>query len=110
MEGTDFVPHYPYVPVMGELLDEGIRVVTTRHERTAVAMADAYTRFSMGHKNGVAMTTVWQPISFSGRFQIDLQYIAEYPLFQLHTNTGYLHSSTEKNLPDHFYKRQEYFH
>ncbi|MCW4039451.1 MAG: thiamine pyrophosphate-binding protein [Candidatus Bathyarchaeota archaeon] len=58
MEGTDFVPHYPYVPVMGELLDEGIRVVTTRHERTAVAMADAYTRFSMGHKNGVAMCQV----------------------------------------------------
>lgn len=55
MEGTDFVAHYPFVPVTGELLDEGIRVITTRHERTAVAMADAYTRLSMGHKNGVAM-------------------------------------------------------
>ncbi len=55
MEGTEFVAHYPIVPITQELLDEGIRVITTRHERTAIAMADAYTRFSMGHKTGVAM-------------------------------------------------------
>jgi acetolactate synthase-1/2/3 large subunit len=55
IEGTDFVSHYPYVPITEELLDEGIRVITTRHERTAVSIADAYTRLSMGKKNGVAM-------------------------------------------------------
>jgi len=55
MEGTDFVSHYPFVPITQDLIDEGIRVVTTRHERTGLAMADAYTRLSMGHKNGVAM-------------------------------------------------------
>ncbi len=55
MEGTDFVSHYPYVPITQELSDEGIRVITTRNERTAIAIADAYTRLSMGHKNGVAM-------------------------------------------------------
>lgn len=54
-EGTDFVSHYPFVPITKELLDEGIRVITTRHERTAVAIADTYTRLSMGLKNGVAM-------------------------------------------------------
>ena len=58
MEGTDFVSHYPYVPVTEDLLDEGIRVITTRHERTAVSMADAYTRYSMGHTTGVAMCQV----------------------------------------------------
>ena len=55
IEGTDFVAHYPFVPITKELMDEGIRVITTRNERTAVAMADAYTRMSMGQKNGVAM-------------------------------------------------------
>lgn len=54
-EGTDFVSHYPFVPITQELLDEGIRVIVTRHERTSLSMADAYTRLSMGHKNGVAM-------------------------------------------------------
>jgi len=58
MEGTDFVSHYPFVPITQDLIDEGIRVITTRHERTSVAMADAYTRCSMGHKNGVAMCQV----------------------------------------------------
>ncbi len=58
MEGTDFVAHYPFVPITQELMDEGIRVITTRHERTSIAMADAYTRCSMGHKNGVAMCQV----------------------------------------------------
>jgi acetolactate synthase-1/2/3 large subunit len=58
MEGTEFVAHYPIVPITQELLDEGIRVITTRHERTAIAMADAYTRFSMGHKTGVAMCQI----------------------------------------------------
>ncbi|MCJ7633749.1 thiamine pyrophosphate-binding protein, partial [Candidatus Bathyarchaeota archaeon] len=58
MEGTDFVSYYPLVPMAPDLLDEGIRVITTRHERTAVAMADAYTRLSMGHKNGVAMCQI----------------------------------------------------
>jgi thiamine pyrophosphate-dependent acetolactate synthase large subunit-like protein len=57
IEGTDFVSHYPSVgSVIGDVADEGIRVITTRHERTAVAMADAYTRYSMGHKHGVAMS------------------------------------------------------
>ncbi len=42
MEGTDFVSYYPLVPMAPDLLDEGIRVITTRHERTAVAIADAY--------------------------------------------------------------------
>ncbi len=56
-EGTDFVSHYPSVGnVIGYVADEGIRVITTRHERTAIAMADAYTRYSMGHKHGVAMS------------------------------------------------------
>lgn len=56
-EGTDFVSHYPSVGrVIGDIADEGIRIITTRHERTAIAMADAYTRYSMGHKHGVAMT------------------------------------------------------
>jgi acetolactate synthase-1/2/3 large subunit len=54
-EGTDFMSHYPFVPITEELLDEGIRVIVTRHERTSISMADAYTRLSMGHKNGVAM-------------------------------------------------------
>ena len=58
MEGTNFVAYYPFVPIMQDFVDEGIRVITTRHERTAVAMADAYTRFSMGHKNGVAMCQI----------------------------------------------------
>ncbi len=58
MEGTDFVAHYPSVPITDDLLDEGIRVITTRNERTAVSMADAYTRYSMGHKNGVAMSQI----------------------------------------------------
>lgn len=58
MEGTDFVSHYPFVSITQDLIDEGIRVITTRHERTAVSMADAYTRCSMGHKNGVAMCQV----------------------------------------------------
>lgn len=57
MEGTEFVAHYPYVSIIQDLLDEGIRVITTRHERTAVAIADAYTRLSMGHKNGVALAS-----------------------------------------------------
>jgi thiamine pyrophosphate-dependent acetolactate synthase large subunit-like protein len=62
MEGTDFISLYPNVPqpVLQAFLDEGIRVIVTRHERTAVAMADAYTRFSMGHKNGVAMCQIRQ--------------------------------------------------
>lgn len=58
MEGTDFVSYYPMVPIAPDLVDEGIRVITTRHERTAVAIADAYTRLSMGHKNGVAMCQI----------------------------------------------------
>lgn len=58
MEGTDFVSYYPSVPMAQDLVDEGIRVITTRHERTALAMADAYTRLSMGHKNGVAMCQI----------------------------------------------------
>ena len=58
MEGTDFVSHYPAVPITDDLLDEGIRVITTRHERTAVSMADAYTRYSMGHKTGVSMSQI----------------------------------------------------
>lgn len=58
IEGTDFVSYYPSVPVAQDIVDEGIRVITTRHERTAVAMADAYTRLSMGHKNGVAMCQI----------------------------------------------------
>jgi thiamine pyrophosphate-dependent acetolactate synthase large subunit-like protein len=57
LEGTDFVSHYPSVGnVIGDVADEGIRVITTRHERTAIAMADAYTRYSLGHKHGVAMS------------------------------------------------------
>jgi len=57
VEGTDFISHYPNVGnVIGDAADEGIRIITTRHERTAVAIADAYTRYSMGHKHGVAMS------------------------------------------------------
>jgi len=60
MEGTDFVAHYPFVPMTGDILDEGIRVIVTRHERTSLAIADAYTRCSMGRKNGVAMCQIGQ--------------------------------------------------
>jgi acetolactate synthase-1/2/3 large subunit len=55
IEGTEFVTHYPNVPTTADILDEGIRVIATRHERTSLAIADAYARCSMGHKNGVAM-------------------------------------------------------
>ncbi len=58
MEGTEFVSYYPMVPIAPDIVDSGIRLITTRHERTAVAMADAYTRLSMGHKNGVAMSQI----------------------------------------------------
>ena len=58
MEGTDFVSYYPSVPMAQDMVDEGLRVITTRHERTALAMADAYTRLSMGRKNGVAMCQI----------------------------------------------------
>jgi thiamine pyrophosphate-dependent acetolactate synthase large subunit-like protein len=30
MEGTDFVSYYPSVPMAQNLVDEGIRVITTR--------------------------------------------------------------------------------
>lgn len=58
IEGTDFVSYYPSVPMAQDMVDEGLRVITTRHERTALAMADAYTRLSMGRKNGVAMCQI----------------------------------------------------
>ena len=55
IEGTEFVTLYPMVSITKELVEEKIRVIIPRHERTAVAIADAYTRCSMGHKNGVCL-------------------------------------------------------
>lgn len=55
-EGTEFVSVFPPTPVTNSATAAGIRVVMTRHERSAIAIADAYTRMSMGHKNGVATT------------------------------------------------------
>jgi len=55
-EGIEFVSVFPPTPITNPCTAAGIRIIMTRHERSAIAIADAYTRMSMGHKIGVATT------------------------------------------------------
>jgi len=55
-EGTEFVSVFPPTPITNPCSATGIPIVMARHERSAIAIADAYTRMSMGRKNGVATT------------------------------------------------------
>ncbi len=52
-EGITWVATFPSSPVNEVLAEEGVRHVMTREERTAVAIADGYSRVSDGKRFGV---------------------------------------------------------
>lgn len=53
-EGVTWVATFPSSPVNEVIADEGVRHVMAREERTAVAIADGYSRVSSGKRFGVA--------------------------------------------------------
>jgi acetolactate synthase-1/2/3 large subunit len=54
LEGVEWISVFPPTPITNPCSDAGIRMIMTRHERSAIAIADAFTRMSMGRRNGVA--------------------------------------------------------
>jgi len=52
-EGVSWVGVFPNTPIVNSCAEEGIKLLMTRSERIAVAMADGYSRVSDGHRIGV---------------------------------------------------------
>ena len=54
-EGVEFVFCFPNNILIDAVADAGIRPIISRVERTAINMADGYTRINNGKKNGVCI-------------------------------------------------------
>jgi acetolactate synthase-1/2/3 large subunit len=55
-EGVEFIFNFPDNRIIEPAAEQGIRPMQARAERTAVGMADGYTRVSNGRRIGVVMT------------------------------------------------------
>ena len=52
-EGTEYLFVFPYHHLIEPAVEQGIRPILARTERTVVAMADGYSRVTDGRKLGV---------------------------------------------------------
>jgi thiamine pyrophosphate-dependent acetolactate synthase large subunit-like protein len=53
LEGVEFLSCFPYNPLIDAAAEAGIRPIVARTERTAVNMADGFSRISNGRRTGV---------------------------------------------------------
>jgi acetolactate synthase-1/2/3 large subunit len=86
-EGVDVTFCFPNNALIDAAAAAGIRPVISRMERTAVNMADGYSRVNNGHKNGVCMVQAGPGIenAFSGVAQA---YADSSPIFMLPGHQG----------------------